>query len=95
MVDGRRWRSLVVDCRRRMVRRRFDGGGGGGAEEYGGGVVGDREGLAGGEGDESGAGEAEVAAVVGVCGGEVVAGVHCFFHEAATLLASPDCVFVF
>lgn len=65
--------------------REEDGGSGGGDEE---------EGLSLGEVEEGGAGEAERAAVVGVCGGEVVAGEDGVLHEAAPLLAPPHTVLV-
>lgn len=66
----------------------------GGWEEDGGGVVGDGEGLAGGERGEGGAGDAEGAAVVGVSGGEVVAGEDGVFDETTSFLAAADGVFV-
>lgn len=62
--------------------------------EDGRGLVGDRKGFAGGEGTEGGAGEAKRAAVVGMCGGQVVTRIDCLFHEAAALLAPPYSVFV-
>lgn len=57
-------------------------------------MLGDGEGFSSGEALERRSGEEEGAEVVGVCGGEMVAGIDCFFHEAATLLAAPDGVFV-
>ncbi|GFP83539.1 lignin-forming anionic peroxidase [Phtheirospermum japonicum] len=68
-----------------------EGEGRGGAAR---GVVGNGEGLGGGEGDEGGAGDAEGAAVVGVGGGEVVAGVDGLLYQEAALLAPPDGVLV-
>ena len=65
------------------------GGGGSGFEDDGGSVVGDGEGFAGGEGVESGAGEAEAAAVVRVRRRKVVARVNGIFHETTPFLAAP------
>lgn len=77
-----RWGWFWVESRRRRV------------EEDGGGLVRDGEGFEGGEGGEGGAGDAEGAAVVGMSGGQVMASVNGFFHEAAPLLAPPHCVFI-
>lgn len=63
-------------------------------KEDGGGLIGDGEGFAGGEGTEGGAGEAKRAAVVGMCGGQMVARIDGLFHETAALLAPPYSVFV-
>lgn len=64
-------------------------------DEYGGGVIGNRKGFTGGECGECGASEAEGAAVVGVCGGEVMTSIDGFFHETATVFAAPNRVLVF
>lgn len=83
-----------------MRGRRSGEGGGGGCEvavvveEDGRGLLGDGEGLALGEAGEGGGGGEEGAEVVGVCGGQVVAGLDGLLHEVAPLLASPDCVLV-
>lgn len=82
---------------RRNKAGRFTLGGGGErgvAEEDGGGVLRHGEGLAGGERHEGGARDAERAAVVGVGGRQVVAGVDCLLDEAAPLLAPPHGVLV-
>lgn len=63
-------------------------------KEDGGGLVGDREGFAGGEGTESGAGEAKRTTVVGMCGGQMMARIDGLFHETAALLAAPYSVFL-
>lgn len=62
-----------------------DGGGGGGDDE---------EGFPLCEVEEGGTGEAERAAVVRVCSGEVVASEDGVLHEAAPLLAPPHTVLV-
>lgn len=63
-------------------------------DENGGAVAGDGQGFAGGEGTESGAGESERPAIVGVGSSEVVASIDSFFHKAAPVLAPPDGVLV-
>lgn len=60
----------------------------------GGGLVGDREGFAGGEGTESRTGEAKRTTVVGMCGGQMMARIDSLFHETAALLAAPNSVFL-
>lgn len=88
--SGKWWRLWLL---RVLDGDRWRGGVGGG-EEDGGGVVGDGEGFAGGEGGEGGAGDAEGAAVVGVGGGEVVAGEDGFFYETTAFFAAADGVLV-
>lgn len=68
-----------------VVREEEDGRGGVGNGE---------EGFAGGKAGEGGGGVAHGAEVVGVGGGEEVAGTNRLLHEAAPLLAPPDGVFV-
>lgn len=93
---GGRRRGREVGRRRRSgsVGGGAGEGGGGGAEEDGGGMGGDGERFTGGEGGEGGAGDAEGAAVVGVGGGEVVAGVDGVLHQAPAVLAPPHGVLV-
>ena len=63
-------------------------------KDRGGGRGDDEEGFPLGEVGEGGASEAKGSTVVGVCGGEVVAGKDGVLHEAAALLAAPHTVLV-
>lgn len=59
-----------------------------------GGLVGDGERFASGKGTEGGTGEAKRAAVVSMCGGQMVARTDGMFHETAAVLAPSDSVFL-
>ena len=96
-LDGGRGRGYAMTRRRDKTRRLDVGSGGSGgrrAEEDGGGVVRDGEGFAGGEGDQCGTGDAKGATVIGVRGGEVVAGINGLLHETTPFLAPPHRVLV-
>jgi hypothetical protein len=65
---------------------------GGRAEKNSGSILGDGEGLAGGEGGEGRASETKGAAVVRVSGGEMVTSVDGVLHKTAPLLAATDSI---
>lgn len=63
-------------------------------KEHGRGLIGDGEGFAFGECVEGGASETEGPDVIGMRGGQVVAGENGLFHEASPLLTPPHRVLV-
>lgn len=87
---------LAADGRRGLCgmgrRDTWRGLAGGRAEKNSGSVLGDGEGLAGGEGGEGRAGETKGAAVVRVSGGEMVTSVDGVLHKTAPLLAATDSI---